>query len=134
MPIPRAMEHPDTSAVGGLYPSHLEPGPLVAVSSKPWLIRRVARRVVRAWIWFFGEEGFAGTESARHEEERGRSIRLTEVAVDAAKRLNSHRFSIHHGPALDLGEDEMVEVICETARILLLEAKVRARLAGREKA
>jgi len=74
----------------------------------------------------FGEENFL--ETADPKPERDRNIRLVGLALDSATHLNSRRFSLRHGPALDLDEYEIVTVLCETARILMLEDKVRTKL------
>lgn len=72
----------------------------------------------------FGEDNFA-VVSAHRRDARSRRIRLEEIAVSGARLLNGGGMFYNR---LDLDEDEIVEVLCETARILLLDEKVRDTL------
>ena len=125
------MEHPDRTAVAELYSTnmlnsasrdalYLEPALIPYPRSRNWIIR--------LYRYVFAESNFA--EAVDLKPARDQRIKLMKIAVDGATRLNGRSFSMRHGSALDLDEDQIVTVICETVRILMLEDKVRERLSA----
>lgn len=110
------MEHPDRSALDTLYASQTmawQP----AFTPLPWYRR--------LWAWLrslFGESNFA-TSIDRRPERQDR-IRLAEISLESARRLNS----AGSFRSLNLDEHEMVTVVCDTLRVLGLEAAVYEEL------
>lgn len=104
-------ERPDRHAIDGFWD-------ITPRRNQPGWYHRLLTRCAR----WFGEHNFAAIQ-ADHRQTRERRIQLERYSVEVARRLNGTGF---HG--LNLEEDEIVIVICETARILTLEEKVRATL------
>jgi hypothetical protein len=113
------MERPDRTALDQLYGHSIQ-------QSLPQTT--LFARIITLYRSLFGEQNFAIPVIDR-KPTRDQSIRLTSIALEAATRLNGRRFSIRHGPALDLSEVEIVRVLCETTRILKLEEQLGAALA-----
>jgi hypothetical protein len=112
------MEHPDRTALNDL--------PRPVYDSRAITHRAIFSRIMAMWHRMFGEHNFViGIDRKPARDQR---ITIEKIALEGATRLNGRKFTIRHGPGLDLDEDEIVTVICETARILMLEEKVRTAL------
>lgn len=117
------MEHPDRTAVAQLYDSNriladrLARERPIATHKHNWLSQ--------VWHRFFDE---SHTDVVDLKPVRDQRIRLMNIAVGGATRLNSRSWSWRTGSPLDLDEDEIVTVVCETIRILMMEEQVRGRL------
>jgi hypothetical protein len=119
---PMPMERPDRTALNQFYGQQ-------SIQQSIQIPRTTLfMRIITLYRSLFGEQNFA-IQIVDHKPMRDQSIRLVSIALEAANRLNGRRFSIRYGPGLDLSEEEIVRVLCETTRILKLEEKLGAALA-----
>ena len=116
------MERPDPTALADLY--------AVPLGTRPQGPHPERSRIATAWSWlvgFFSEQNFA-EQPQDLKPARDHRIRLMHIVLEGATRLNGRTWSWRRGPALNLAADEIVIVLCETIRILMVENKVMAFL------
>lgn len=123
MPAPREIEYPNRAALGDFYKVGEATSATNTVQNT---LTRERSRLSRSWRWLFGEGNFA--EAVDLKPVRDQRIKLMNIALRGATRLNGRKYTMRNGPALDLDDDEIVTVLCETIRILMLEEKIKERL------